>query len=211
MSGWLLVDDRSGCRCSCTKGLVLSPARLNFAPPCPTLHQKPIQELVKKLERSDVIRTSHNCRAEPAYSLSHHRSWSHSGQQTYHKLLKEATGMMVKFGPEMVPSNIVQSCQYLRSRKKMLFTSCRKLGLTWGQVLVPLIHRWQQSIPLDLLQKVVDETLYFSERVIPMNCCCRRLNKILAAESETYIIEMATEPPSPTVWCDAWNSIKRRT
>ena len=37
------------------KGLVLSPARINFSPSGPNFVQKPIQQLVKQPERSDVI------------------------------------------------------------------------------------------------------------------------------------------------------------
>ena len=46
------------------KGLVLSPERLNFAPPGPTILQKPIQELVEELQRSNIVPTNHNRRAK---------------------------------------------------------------------------------------------------------------------------------------------------
>ena len=83
------------------KKLVLSPACFNFAPPGPTLLQKPIRKLVKKLERSDVIPTNHNCRAEAAQALSYDGSRSKSWQDTIHKLLEKATGITVKLCPNM--------------------------------------------------------------------------------------------------------------
>ena len=79
------------------KGLVLGLARLNFAPLGPTLLQKAIQELVKKMERSDVIPTNNNFRAEAAQTLSNDGSRSHGWQDTIHKLLEKATGITTKF------------------------------------------------------------------------------------------------------------------
>ena len=68
------------------KGLVLSPARLNFASPGPNLLQQPIREFVEKLWRSDVIPANHNCRAEAAQTLSNDGSWSNGWQDTIDKI-----------------------------------------------------------------------------------------------------------------------------
>ena len=53
------------------KGLVFSLERLNFALSGPPSLQKHIQELVEKFEKSDVIPTNHNCRAESDHTLSY--------------------------------------------------------------------------------------------------------------------------------------------
>ena len=84
------------------KGLVLSPARLKFAPPGPTLLQKTIQELVKKLERSHVIPINHNCRVEAAQTLIYDGSRSNGWQDTIHKVF-----IINSKGPRMIRHNVL--------------------------------------------------------------------------------------------------------
>ena len=98
------------------KGLVLSPARLNFAPPGPTLLQKLIQELFKKLERNDVIPINHSCRAEansdPVLLLiSKQRSTEHNSQ-----ILRESDGHQdetrsIDTGYQLCPMQPSLGCQ----------------------------------------------------------------------------------------------------
>ena len=68
------------------KGLVLSPTRLNFAPPGSTLLQQPIQELDEELQRSNIVPTNHNRRAKTTQTLSDDRACSNGGQNTIHEI-----------------------------------------------------------------------------------------------------------------------------
>ena len=71
------------------KRLVLSPTRFNFAHSGLTFLQKTIQELVEQLERSEVIPTNCNCRAEETGTLSYDRSRSNGRQNTIHKFFEK--------------------------------------------------------------------------------------------------------------------------
>ena len=71
------------------KGLLFSPALFNFAPSGPSCLQKPIQQLVKQLERSGINPTNHNCRAEPAQILSYYWSRSNGRKYIIHKLFEK--------------------------------------------------------------------------------------------------------------------------
>ena len=96
------------------KGVVLSPAGFNFALSGPTVLQKPIQEICKQLERSDVNPTNHNCRAEAAQILlliSKQRSTEHSSQ-----ILRESDGhhdqnRSLSTGYQLFPKQPLHECQ----------------------------------------------------------------------------------------------------
>ena len=122
---------------------------------------------------------NHNCRAETLFTLSCERCWKYSGKQKLHKFLKEATGITVKFSPQEVALNFVPSSPYARPRKKVLLINCRKSGLIWSHVLLPLLHKWRWGTILDLLQRAVNETRHFFTGEITMICCCWGVNKMV--------------------------------
>ena len=101
------------------EGLLLSAARLNFAPLGPTPLQKPIQELVKKLERNDVIPTNNNCRAEATQTLTYYRSRSSGRQNIIHKIFEKATGITTKTCPEVLATNFVKPVLNADSSRKV--------------------------------------------------------------------------------------------
>ena len=154
------------------KGLVLSPARFNFAPSGPTLLQKPIQQLVEQLQRSDVIPTNHKCRAEAAQTLSCYWSRSNGRQNTIHKFFEKATCITAKLsvgtgyqlGP-MQPSR--------ERRRESVYHRLQGTANDLGQRTLTIVLQGEWWSFPNLLQQAVDKG------VVPLICCSGGVNEIV--------------------------------
>ena len=125
------------------KGLVLSLARLNLTPLGPTLLQQPIQEFVEKFERSDVIPTNNNCRAEAAQALSNDESGSDGWQDTIDKIFQKATGITAKFFLQILATNSVQCSHHTGISQKVFLINCWETRMIWHKVFFPLFYERQ--------------------------------------------------------------------
>ena len=139
----LLLDDRSSCRRSCTKDWYSALHASTSFPLVQPFCKKPFQELVKQLERSNVIRTNHNCRTEAAHTLFYDSSRSNGRQNTVHNFFEKATGITAKLCPWVLATNFVQCSHHATAGEKVFFISRRKPRMILYNVLFPLFYKWQ--------------------------------------------------------------------
>ena len=185
------------------------PAQRTVTEPC-TLQFRPFWSPFSKSSSSSLLNSWKGATQSPPitiagqkqliHTLSYERSWINGRQQTDHKLLDEATRITAKLSAQILGPNFVIK----RVPEKILFHQSQEIAKGLGSRIPPIVPQpamkdpsWffaassKSNVPIFQKSGIHNLLLWTSEP------------KVLAAETEIYIIDMAREPSSLTICCDA--------
>ena len=156
--------------------------------------KKPIQQKTKQMHGRVFFPANDDCAAKTTQSLSNLGTNSYCGQHRVREFLQDSKGVSPELSLQIRSLNLLESCQYLSPRQKLLSGHWRNFWMFCQHILFPLLHKRQRRSLLTLLEKAVDEAGQLAKRVIFNIARCLMVNKTVGNWNRIEVtdIEKAT-------------------